>query len=119
MQQWMGAQASEDLAISEWVIAEFSAALSIKLRTKQISTEYRADALAEFAQMRGESLTTLPVFTAHFRTAARFADEYALGLRASDALHLAICADYGATLCTLDARLAQAGAKLGLKTHLL
>ena len=25
----------------------------------------------------------------------------ALGLRAADALHLAICADHGATLCTL------------------
>ncbi|MFO1125248.1 MAG: hypothetical protein U1E25_08220 [Methylocystis sp.] len=32
--------------------------------------------------------------------------EYALGLRAGNALHLAVCAEYGATLCTLDRRLA-------------
>jgi uncharacterized protein len=40
-------------------------------------------------------------------------------LRAGDALHLAICADQGATLCTLDRRLSDAGSKLGVKTQLL
>jgi uncharacterized protein len=54
-----------------------------------------------------------------FRTAARFADQHALGLRAGDALHLAICADHGATLCTLDRRLSEAGPALGVKTILL
>jgi predicted nucleic acid-binding protein len=54
-----------------------------------------------------------------FRTAARFADHYVLGLRAGDALHLAICSDHGATLCTLDRGLSEAGAALGVKTMLL
>ena len=51
--------------------------------------------------------------------AARFADQYELGLRAGDALHLAICVDHGATLCTLDRRLSGAGSALGVKTMLL
>jgi len=42
-----------------------------------------------------------------------------LALRAGDALHLAICADHGATLCTLDRRLSEAGSTLGVKTMLL
>ena len=50
------------------------------------------------------------------RTAARFADQHALGLRAADALHLAVCADLGATLCTLDRRLHEAGPPLGVST---
>ena len=54
-----------------------------------------------------------------FRTAARFVDQYALGLRAGDALHLAICADHGVTLCTLDRRLSETGPALGGKTTLL
>jgi predicted nucleic acid-binding protein len=54
-----------------------------------------------------------------FRTAARFADQHALGLRAGDALHLAICADHGATLCTRGRRLSEAGPALGVKTMLL
>ena len=51
--------------------------------------------------------------------AARFADQYALGLRAGDALHLAICADRGAIICTLDRRLAEAALALGVETALL
>jgi predicted nucleic acid-binding protein len=41
-----------------------------------------------------------------------------LGLRAGDALLLAICADHGATLCKLDCRLSEAGPVLGVKTML-
>ena len=66
-----------------------------------------------------DSLTVLPISGLQFRTAARFADHYALGLRAGDALHLAICADHGVTLCTLDRRLSEAGPALGVKTMLL
>ncbi|HWX27774.1 MAG TPA: hypothetical protein VNZ53_10105 [Steroidobacteraceae bacterium] len=42
-----------------------------------------------------------------------------LGLRAGDALHLAVCADHGATLCTLDHRLSDAGSALGVNAMLL
>ena len=55
----------------------------------------------------------------HFRIAARFADQYALALRAGDALHLAIAGDKGASLCTLDRRLAEGGMALGVNTLML
>lgn len=119
MQAWLAAQDPEQLTISDWVTTEFSAALSIKVRTGQLEARHRADALAMFTQMAAESLLTTPISSAHFRTAARFADQYALGLRAGDALHLAIAVDRGATLCTLDRRLAEAGQTLGLKVELL
>src|SRR5712691_12722444 len=113
---WLDDQEPAALAISEWVATEFSAALSIKLRTGQIEADGRAGALAAFAGLRAESLAVLPISGLHFRSAARFADQHALGLRAGDALHLAICADHGATLCTLDRRLSEAGAAVGVKT---
>ena len=119
IQVWLGKQKPDELAISEWVTAEFSAALSIKLRTAQIDTGHRADALALFARLSADTLTIVPVQGVHFRTAARFADQYALGLRAGDALHLAIAADQGATLCTLDQLLAEAGSSVGVRTLLL
>ena len=72
-----------------------------------------------FQRLRADSFTMLPVSGPQFRTAARFADQTALGLRAGNALHLAICADHGATLCTLDRRLSAAGPALGVKTTLL
>lgn len=119
MQTWLAAQPPGDLAISEWVATEFSAALSIKLRTGQIKETHRADVLAMFAKLRTDSFILLPVAALEFRTAARFADQSALGVRAGDALHLAICANYGATLCTLDQRLGKAGRALAVKTMLL
>ena len=119
MQRWLGDQDPELLAISDWVTAEFSSALSIKLRSGQIETQHRTDALAMFTTMSAETFTVLPISGAQFRTAARFADQHALGVRAGDALHLAICADHGATLCTLDRRLSKAGAAVAVKTVLL
>ncbi len=69
-----------------------------------------------FAQYTIESFKKFRVSPSHFRTAAQFADQYAIGLRAGDALHLAICASHGATLCTLDQRLLAAGPALGVQT---
>ena len=115
MQRWLGEQDPELLAISDWVTAEFSSVLSIKLRSGQIEMQHRADALAAFIAMSAENFSRLPISGAQFRTAARFADQHAPGLRAGDALHLAICADHGATLCTLDRRLGEAGSALGVK----
>jgi hypothetical protein len=116
MQSWLGQQPPEDLAISDWVATEFSSALSIKLRTGQIGVADRAEALAMLARLAIDSFTVVPVSRLQFRLAARFADQYALGFRAGDALHLAICADQGMTLCTLDRRLCEAGSALGITT---
>jgi predicted nucleic acid-binding protein len=119
MQGWLGEQTPNDLVISDWVATEFSAVLSIKLRTGAIEAAHRAETLTMFARLCNDNFTVLPVSRLQFRTAVRFADQYTLGLRAGDALHLAVCADYGATICTLDRRLGGAASALGVKTALL
>jgi len=101
------------------VVTECSSALSIKLRAGHIEPAHRADALAMFARLTTDNVFVVPVARLQFRTAARFADQHRLRLRAGDALHLAVCADHGATLCTLDRRLGDAGSVLGIKTMLL
>ena len=119
MQSWLSQQAVDDLAISDWVATEFSSALSIKLRAGHIEPAHRADAVGMFARLTTNSFAVVPVSRLQFRTAAGFADQHRLGLRAGDALHLAVCADHGATLCTLDRRQSDAGSVLGIKTMLL
>jgi len=119
MQGWLGEQDPDDLVISDWVTAEFSAALSIKLCTGGIEAVHRAHALTMFTRLCNDNLTVVPVSRMQFRMAARFAGQYALGLRAGDALHLAICAEHGATICTLDRRLSEAASAVGVKTALL
>ena len=93
--------------------------MAMKLRTGQITLEQRAAALATFSKLVAESLTVLPVTGGHFRAAARFVDQHTLGLRAGDALHLAVASEHGATVCTLDRRLADAGPMLAIPTQLL
>jgi uncharacterized protein len=119
MQGWLGEKDPDELGISDWVVAEFSAALSIKLRTGAIQAADRAGALTMFTRICNENLVVMPLSRGQFRLAARFADQYASGLRAGDALHLAICAEQGATICTLDRRLGEAASTLGVKAALL
>ncbi len=114
MQAWLAAQEAGSCVISDWVVTEFSSALSIKLRTGQLALPDRAASLAMFTRLAADSFATLPISPTIFRMAARYADQFALGLHAGDALHLAICADHGATLCTLDRKLAEAGAAIGV-----
>jgi len=116
IQSWLSEQSPDDLLISDWVMTEFSAALSIKGRTGALSGDDRAKALAMFTRLTAETFTVIALSSAHFRTAARFADQHALGLRAGDALHLAVVRESGATLCTLDRKLAESGMALGVAT---
>ena len=107
------------MLISEWVATEFTSALSIKIRAGLLSVEDRAKVAGLFTRLKSESLTVVPVTREHFLVAARFADQHGIGLRAGDALHVAVAAGQGATICTLDKRLAESATALGVSADLV
>lgn len=116
---WLETQPAAEYHISDWTATEASSAFALKQRSGQITASERAQALTLFHRLQRESLITLTVLSAHFQIAARFLDASNHGLRAGDALHLAIAGEQGLRLVTLDRRMAEAGLALGIETQLL
>lgn len=99
---WLRLQGTGSLHISGWTITEFSSALSLKLRTGQISLSGKANILTAFNRLVSRSLVTLPVTASDYQNAARLCDRTELGLRAGDSLHIAIAVNAGLPIATLD-----------------
>ncbi|MDV4178486.1 type II toxin-antitoxin system VapC family toxin [Rhizobium brockwellii] len=119
VQQWLATLRSEEIAVSGWTITEFSSAVALKTRNGQIDPADRGKALAMFRELCSTTFEILPISRAHFIEAARMTDQFDIGLRAGDALHLAVALGNDATLITLDMGLAKACAIVGAKHQLL
>ena len=104
-----------ELATSQWTRVELASLVARRVRMREFDTN-QADAIrAMFDQLLAESFTTLPVATADFTTAETLLGKADTGLRAGDALHLAVATNHRAkTLYTLDRGLLKAGELLKL-----
>lgn len=85
----LGHKAGE-LAISWWTRVEFASAISIKLRTNQLTMDLAEQTLSTFRAIADDYFITLPSSERDFAAAEEFLAEWDLGLRSGDALHLAI-----------------------------
>ena len=115
VQAWLAEQAEGTLCISDWVVTEFSSALGIKLRRGVLPVDRQSHILAEWRATIADQLTLLPVPQPAFALAARYCEMPATGLRAADALHLAVATLGGHALATLDARLAEGAQAVGVR----
>jgi uncharacterized protein len=112
-------QASAPLAISPWTATELHSALGLKVRTGALTPAQAEQVLQAFEHSLAPALLMLDLDPQDFRNANACLRGWTTTLRAADALHLAIAAGRGATLCSLDAALVGAAQQLGLAAQLI
>jgi uncharacterized protein len=115
IRSWFQRSRLDEVAISSWTLTEFASALGRKVRSRAASADSAAVALAGFRGLARESLSTVVPRHRDFVDATALIERSDLGLRAGDALHVAIARNHGATsFVTLDKRLGTAAERLGL-----
>ena len=117
---WVEVQgAADSLYTSDWVETEIASALSLKVRTGQLTPSAREAAFAEWQLLRATGLQSCEIAAADVTTATSMLHRPEQNLRSSDALHLAIARRHGLAVATLDQVMATAGLANGVTTLLL
>ncbi|QVL53005.1 MAG: type II toxin-antitoxin system VapC family toxin [Cyanobium sp. M30B3] len=112
-------QCREPLTSSDWLITETHSALGIKQRHHGLSPQARQAAGEQFERLLQSGVELRSLERDRFRQAAELLEDPALGLRAGDALHLAVALYSHCTqLASFDGRMLQAAASLGMRPAL-
>lgn len=111
----LAARESGELAISSWTLVEFASAIGLKVRSRALARGQADEALNLLHETIRPSLELIELEPTDLRIAESMLRESRLGLRAGDALHLAVAIRSSArAFATLDKVLARAAAHLGL-----
>jgi uncharacterized protein len=110
---YLGADPRE-LLISDFAAAEVASALFRLVRMALLNEADVTARLADFDAWRAAVSLPVDIGATDARLAYIYVRRFGLGLRAPDALHLAIARRLDATLVTLDRRLATAARELGV-----
>ena len=105
---------SATVIVSDFANLEVNAVLSRHLRVGRLTQGEVENALLDFDAMRA-NCERLSHAASDFLLAERLVRDFATKLAAADALHLASAKNAGATLATLDARLAEAARGQGVE----
>jgi predicted nucleic acid-binding protein len=106
---------SEALAISHWTRVEFSSQLAREVRMGGMAPSLAQEADDQFEAIIAESFLVLTSTVDDYELAKRYLAAPGIGLRAGDALHLAIAHNHRAeAIYSFDKTLLAAGKTLGL-----
>jgi predicted nucleic acid-binding protein len=105
---------NEPLVGSDWLIPEFASAIALKVRTRQLSPDQALAIHQLFDEFLEGGLRVLPVSRSAYALAASWVKAHEQGLRAGDALHLAVAQEAGAAVAALDELLNANARRLGI-----
>ena len=106
-------------ATSQWTRLEFSSLTARKVRMGVLTSSDAKHADTQFELTIRDTFRLFSPTVADFDLAKRYTGQFSSGLRAGDALHLAIAKNNRATaIYTLDKTMLKAGADIGLPMEL-
>jgi uncharacterized protein len=106
---------ADELAVSHWTRVEFSSLIAREVRIGGLDVQAAARADARFEAMVDESFSVLLPNADDFALAKRYLGRFETGLRAADALHLAVASNHrAAAIYSLDRTMLKAGKILDL-----
>jgi predicted nucleic acid-binding protein len=110
---------SEPLATSEWTRVEFTSAIGIKLRSRELTESLARRALADYYKAFEPGIDVVTPSREDYILASDYLQDLKSGLRSGDALHLAVAANQKATrLLTLDKVFIKAARGIGISVEL-
>lgn len=113
--KFIGGLAVEKLTVSHWTRVEFSSLLAREVRMGGLVVQAAVKADAQFEDMVAGSFFILLPSAEDFTLAKGFLGNHKYGLRAGDALHLAVARNHRAeAVFSLDKAMIKAGKNLGL-----
>jgi len=109
----------EEFTVSHWTRMEFSSLIAREVRIGGLDVQAASMADARFEAMLQESFSVLLPNSDDFSLAKHYLGRFETGLRAGDALHLAVANNHrAAVIYSLDKKLVKAGKILGLPVHM-
>ena len=107
----------DDLATGHWTRVEFASLLAREVRMGGLDASTAREASSRFEAIIDESFIVLLPNRDDFDRAREWLGHFETGLRAGDALHLAVAWNRGSeAIYSLDKRMIAAGRVLGLRT---
>jgi len=116
---FVGRLPAEEFAVSQWTRVEFSSLIGREVRMGSLDAQAAERADARFEAMVDETFSILLPTADDYGLAKRYLGRFETGLRAGDALHLAVANNHhAAVIYSLDETLLKAGRFLDLPVSL-
>ena len=113
------ASIADPLVTSEWTRVEFTSAIGIKLRSRELTDLLARRALAEYYEAFEPGIEVVTPSREDYILASHYLQDFKSGLQSGDALHLAIAVNQQATrLLTLDKVFVKAARDIALSVEL-
>jgi predicted nucleic acid-binding protein len=114
VQSALSSLATREPAVSDWVLLEFNSAIAARVRSGSLGPQEGREAIRKCEDLADASFVVCTIASEDIAAARLFVQDFPSGLRAADALHLAVAGRLSASLLTLDRVQARAARRLGL-----